>query len=195
MHNGIEIFKQISIDNENEINIDEIKSIIESLLFTSGEALSIDEISSIVEINKSALRKILNDMINEYTDAKRGIKLLCFNNKYQLCTKNTNSKYIKKLLKNNNKQSLSKAALETIAIIAYKQPITRQKIDMIRGVKSDSVLISLIDKKLIRESGRLEVVGRPILYETTDEFLKYFGLNNLDELPSINIEKLNDFEI
>lgn len=184
MNQDIEVFKQIAMDNdETPLDIREVKAIIEGLLFTSGEPLSRDEIAEILQIDKKTTGKIVGEMKNEYIKDRRGIQIVEFNNKYQLGTKPEHEKFIKKLLKTQNKQSLSRAAVETAAIIAYKQPITRMGVDSIRGVKCDRIIASLVEKKLIREVGRMDTPGRPILYATTDEFLKYFGLKSLSDLP------------
>lgn len=167
---------------------DKVKSIIESILFVSGDPLSLREIAITIELPPKYIEEILEEMIEEYNSYEgRGIKLICINGSYQLSTKNENSNYIQKLLKKNKRQSLSQASLESLAIIAYKQPITRIDIDEIRGVKSESAIQKLIEKNLIKESGRLEVPGRPILYSTTEEFLRQFGLHNLNELPSLDL--------
>ena len=133
-------------------------------------------------------------MQKEYEEEKRGIKLISINGEFQLVTKAENSDYIQKLLKKNKRQSLSQASLESLAIISYKQPITRVDIDEIRGVKSESALQRLLEKDLIKEVGRLEVPGRPILFGTTEEFLRQFGLKELKELPSLDLydDKEND---
>ena len=131
--------------------------------------------------------EVLNEMILDYEASLRGIKLISIKGEYQLVTKSENSDYIQKLLKKNKRQSLSQASLESLAIIAYKQPITRIDIDEIRGVKSESAIQKLIEKNLIKESGRLDVPGRPILYSTTNEFLRQFELNDLKELPSLDL--------
>ncbi len=161
-------------------------SIIESLLFVSGEPLDIKQIASIIECSVKFTEQLLEDMSKSYDIDSRGIKII--NNKgfYSLATKSDNSTYIEKLLGINSRQSLSQAALETLAIIAYKQPITRVEIDEIRGVKSDRAIYTLVEKGLIKESGRLDVIGRPILYGTTQEFLKYFDLENIDQMPSLD---------
>lgn len=183
------------------LNKDIYYSIIESLLFVSGEPLKIKDIASILECNMEFVNKLMNEMIKKYEAGDRGIKIININNEYQLVTKKENSTYIQKLLKVNIRQSLSQASLETLAIIAYKQPVTRVQIDEIRGVKSDSAVFNLLEKKLIKESGRMEVPGRPILYSTTDEFLKQFGFEKNSELPLLenllkqfkgNEEKNND---
>lgn len=164
-----------------------IKAIIEALLFVSGEPLSLRDIAVNLEITPKYTEEILGEMMLDYELSNRGIKLIVLNGAYQLVTKNEYSDYIQKLLKKNRRQSLSQASLESLAIIAYKQPITRVDIDEIRGVKSDSAIQKLIERELIAEVGRLEVPGRPILYGTTDEFLRQFGLAGLDELPSLDL--------
>lgn len=164
-----------------------IKSAIESLLFVSGNPLTARDISNALNMEVDLVLEILNEMINSYElDEDRGIKLISINKEYQLVSKAENSDYIQKLLKKNKRQSLSQASLESLAIVAYKQPITRIDIDEIRGVKSDSAIQKLIERDLIKEIGRLDVPGRPILYGTTEEFLRQFGLKELKELPSLD---------
>ena len=172
-----------------------IKSTIESLLFVSGDPLNIKDLSNALEISNKTIKNILEEMISEYEDEKRGINLISINGEYQLVTKAENSSYIQKLLKKNKRQSLSQASLESLAIIAYKQPITRVDIDEIRGVKSESAMQRLLEKDLIKEVGRLEVPGRPILYGTTDEFLRQFGLKELKDLPSLDLYEDKSNEI
>lgn len=164
-----------------------IKSAIEALLFVSGDPLTVKDLSNSLEVSPKFVANLLNEMVLEYEDEKRGIKLISINGEYQLVTKAENSDYIQKLLRKNKRQSLSQASLESLAIIAYKQPITRVDIDEIRGVKSDSALQRLLEKDLIKEVGRLEVPGRPILFGTTEEFLRQFGLKELKELPSLDL--------
>lgn len=166
-----------------------LKSSIESLLFVSGDPLTLKDISNALEVSAKTIKEILDEMMNEYDEEKRGIKLISINGEFQLVTKAENSNYIQKLLKKNKRQSLSQASLESLAIIAYKQPITRVDIDEIRGVKSESAMQRLLEKDLIKEVGRLEVPGRPILYGTTEEFLRQFGLRELNELPSLDLYK------
>lgn len=160
-------------------------SIIESLLFVSGEPLKIKQIANILELEISTTKLLIEELSKLYENNSHGIKLININDEYQLVTKKENSSYIQKLLKINSRQALSQAALETLSIIAYKQPITRVDIDEIRGVKSDRAIQTLMEKKLIKESGRLDVPGRPILFSTTEEFLRYFELETLEQMPSI----------
>lgn len=172
-------------------------SIIESLLFVSGEPLEIKQIASILECSVGFTKDLLSEMIKLYDIKNRGIKIININDNYSLVTKPENSDYIEKLLGTNSRQSLSQAALETLAIVAYKQPITRVDIDEIRGVKSDRAISNLVEKGLIKEGGRLDVPGRPILYGTTDEFLKYFGLQNIEQMPGLDeiIGEINSKEV
>ena len=165
----------------------DIKSAIESMLFVSGEPLALRELSNNLELKEKNVEEILSEMANEYEDKSRGIRLISINGAYQLVTKSENSDFVQKLLKKNKKHSLSQASIESLAIIAYKQPITRIDIDEIRGVKSESAIARLIERGLIKDIGRLEVPGRPILYGTTDEFLRQFGLETLKELPSLDL--------
>lgn len=164
-----------------------IKSVIESMLFVSGEPLSLRELSNNLEIKDKVIEEVIKEMMNEYEEKSRGIKLISIDGACQLVTKSENSDYIQKLLKKNKKHSLSQASIESLAIIAYKQPITRIDIDEIRGVKSESAIQKLVERGLIKDIGRLEVPGRPILYGTTDEFLRQFGLKTIKELPSLDL--------
>lgn len=190
MDENIKILKQITIDNaEIPLDIKEVKAIIEGLLFTSGEPLSRDEIAEILQIDKKTISKIILEMKDEFIKDRRGIQIVEFNNKYQLGTRPEHAKFIRKLLKTQSKQSLSRAAVETAAIIAYKQPVTRVRVDSIRGVKCDRIIASLVEKNLVKEMGRMDTPGRPILYGTTDEFLRYFGLKTLSELPALTNTK------
>jgi segregation and condensation protein B len=164
---------------------DSIKGIIECILFAAGDPLSLRELSEMTEINDKRIKKIIEDMNHDYNDAKRGLYIVEFNNKFQLSTKPEYGSYIKKLIKPEGRQNLSQAAMETLAIIAYRQPITRIDIDELRGVRSDRAIATLLEKGLIKEAGRMETVGRPILYGTTEDFLKYFGFKNIKELPEL----------
>jgi segregation and condensation protein B len=160
-------------------------SIIESLLFVTGEALKLTEMANILECSVDFTRQLTDELRVKYEEDHRGIKIIVTNDEYQFVTKSCNSEYVQKLLKTNIRQSLSQASLETLAIVAYKQPITRVEIEEIRGVKSDRGLYTLSEKKLIKESGRKNVPGRPIIYVTTDEFLKHFDFNSLQDMPGL----------
>lgn len=170
---------QIAEDNES------IRGIIECILFAAGDPISIRELSEMVEINDKRLKRIIEEMNEDYRDNSRGLYIVEFNNKYQLSTKPEYGSYVKKLIKPEGRQNLSQAAMETLAIVAYRQPITRVDIDELRGVRSDRAIATLLEKGLIKEAGRMDTVGRPILYGTTEDFLKYFGFKNIKELPEL----------
>lgn len=171
------------------MNNNNLKSIIESLLFAWGEPLNINEISKILNIKTFVLNQTLEDMVIEYSEnPNRGLIIQKFGNSYQLTTKKDNFEFIQNLLQTSVNKSLSNAAMETLSIIAYKQPVTKVEIELIRGVKCSNVIKGLVDKNLIKEVGKLDKPGKPTLYATTDEFLKHFGLISLDDLPSINLE-------
>lgn len=176
------------IEFEEIANKNKIYSIIESLLFVAGEPVTPLDIAKTMDLSVDEILSYLKEMIIMFEScSERGIKIISINGSFQLVTKNENSSFIQKFLKKNVRQSLSQASLESLAIIAYKQPITRIEIDEIRGVKSDSALQRLVEKNLIEETGRKEVPGRPILYGTTDEFLRHFALSDLDELPELEL--------
>lgn len=171
------------------------KGIIESLLFAAGdEGLTLKQISQVLELELGLTEEILKEMKEEYqNDENRGVKIVHFGDNYQLVTKKEHSVYLKKLVESPTTSTLSQAALETLAIISYKQPITRAEIEEIRGVKSERPLHTLIGKVLVKEVGRAEGTGRAILYGTTKEFLDYFGLRSLDELPPLPEKVDEDF--
>ena len=188
--------KGLQIPFMDDAKKSELKSAVEALLFASGEPLSIYELSNHLDEKSKTIELIIQEMMDAYEKVQtRGIKLISIKGKYQLVTKGENAEYIQKLLKKNKRQSLSQASIESLAIISYKQPITRIDIDEIRGVKSESALQRLIEKDLIKEVGRLEVPGRPILYGTTDEFLRQFDLRDLKDLPSLDLFEQDDDEV
>jgi segregation and condensation protein B len=168
-------------------------SILESLLFAAGdEGLSLKQLAEVLEVNELHASEMIEDLRQEYDrDDKRGIMIVQMAGTFQLATKKENAAYLKKLVDSPHTSALSQAALETLAIIAYKQPITRAEIEEIRGVKTERPLHTLMAKVLIKEVGRAEGTGRAILYGTTKEFLDYFGLKNLKELPQLP-EKVED---
>lgn len=164
----------------------EYKAIVEGLLFAAGdEGLSLQQIAAVLEVEEEQARAIIHMLKDEYDKQKRGIQLVELAGVFQLATRKEHAPYLKKLVESPSSTSLSQAALETLAIIAYRQPITRAEIEEIRGVKSDKPIQTLIAKALIKEVGRADGTGRPILYGTTKEFLDYFGLKTLEELPPL----------
>lgn len=162
-------------------------SILESLLFAAGdEGLSLKQLAEVLEVDTLMASEIIEELRKEYDrNDKRGIMIVQLAGTYQLATKKENAAYLKKLVDSPNTAALSQAALETLAIIAYKQPITRAEIEEIRGVKTERPLQTLMSKVLIKEVGRAEGSGRAYLYGTTKEFLDYFGLKSIQELPQL----------
>ncbi len=170
----------------------EIKSIIEALLFIWGDPLSLQDISEVLEVSKEDVKEIINEMMDDFNFNRRGIQIIQINDSFQLSTRSEHFEWVKKLCTPRNNKTLSSAALETLSIIAYKQPITKVEVEMIRGVKCDKALNTLLEKNMIKEVGRLEKTGRPILYGTTEEFLRSFGLSNIEELPKL--QTINESE-
>ncbi|WP_066049446.1 SMC-Scp complex subunit ScpB [Robertmurraya korlensis] len=167
--------------------------IVESLLFAAGdEGLTNKQIATVLEIEEVEAERIVRDLMDELSsNINRGITVVQLAGTYQLATKKENSIYLKRLVESPSTSTLSQAALETLAIIAYKQPITRAEIEEIRGVKTERPLHTLVGKVLVKEVGRAEGTGRAILYGTTKEFLDYFGLRSIEELPPLP-EKVDD---
>ena len=173
------------------------KAVLEGLLFVVGEdGLTIEQIEDVLEINEETAKELIRELKKDYEAEDRGLRIDFLGNRFKITTKFEHKEYYQKLLENPETNSLSQAALETLAIIAYNEPITRIQIDTIRGVGSVSILRKLVAKGFIKESGRSELPGRPILYETTNEFLDYFGLSSIEDLPSIDdiLQKVEEVE-
>jgi segregation and condensation protein B len=164
-----------------------LSAIIEGLLFVASEPVSLQQLAEVLNTNLEEIEKGLGDLDEMYITQERGLRIQKHNHKVSLTTHPLLSGLIEKFLGLEATVRLSRAALETLAIIAYRQPITRPGIDAIRGVNSDGVLKSLLAKELVREGGRAETPGRPIIYGTTEAFLQHFGLSSLEELPAFEI--------
>lgn len=162
-----------------------IMGLIESILFVSGEAVSVRKIADFLNMDKGKLRKIMDKLVENFNYRNGGLQIIKMNDHYQLATRPEYGEYIDKYFGIDKKQSLSQAMLETLSIIAYKQPITRIDIESIRGVKCEYTLGVLNDRGLIKEVGKMDAPGKPILYGTTDTFLKVFGLSSLEDLPPL----------
>ncbi len=163
-----------------------LKAVIEGLLFVVGDdGLDLDEISKILEISKDETKELIKELQNDYQSSDRGIRIDFLGDKLKLTTKKEHNMYYQKLLTTEDNNTLSQAALETLAIIAYNQPITRVKVDELRGISNNHIIRKLVAKGLIKEGGRSNMPGRPILYETTSEFLDYFGLSSIEDLPDM----------
>lgn len=176
-------------------NIKDLEAKIEAILFTMGEAVEADRIAVALEQDVTVVRNILRNMMIEYRESNRGIQIIELNDSFQLCTKPDMYEYIIRVAHAPRKHVLTDALLETLSIIAYKQPITRNEIAAIRGVNCDHAVSKLVEYNLVCELGRIEAPGRPIAFGTTEEFLRNFGLSSLSDLPIVNPEKLEDFKI
>lgn len=162
-----------------------LKGRIEAILFVAGEAVSVKDMAKALAVGEKELKAALDTMGSEYDYEQRGFMLKRFGDKVQLATRPLYSEDVLRLLQPVQQQSLSQAAMETLAVVAYKQPVTRAEVEQIRGVKCDYSLQSLTAKGLIQEAGRKDTIGRPILYATTDTFLSHFGLATLEDLPPL----------
>lgn len=185
---------------ENAENTEDIESgnrnlaaAIEAILFSVGDAVSVKELAKVLEAEENEVSTVIEYMVKEYEEEKRGIKIIKLEDSYQLCTKQEYYDYLIKLVNMPKKHVLTDALMETLSIIAYKQPITRQEIEAIRGVSCVHAINKLVEYKLIGEVGRLDAVGRPILFGTTEDFMRSFGVTSLDELPVITPDKIEDF--
>lgn len=172
---------------------DKLKGIIESILFTMGGAVELSDLARVLETDPDQLRWILCEMREEYKREGRGIGLIELENSWQMATRQENYDYIRKLVAQPKKRVLTDVLMETLSIIAYKQPVTRQEIENIRGVKCDFAVNKLVEYQLVRELGRLDTIGHPIVFGTTEEFLRCFGVASIDNLPDIDEVKKQDF--
>ncbi|MBQ4074454.1 MAG: SMC-Scp complex subunit ScpB [Clostridia bacterium] len=165
------------------MDIHELAHVIEAILFIAGEPVEIRELQRALEVTEMETQQAIDALDSDYSFHRRGICLKKFGNHIQLSTRAEYAPYVERLLQPIQKQSLSQSAMETLAVVAYRQPVTKLEIEAVRGVKCDYSVQSLVNKGLIEEVGRKETLGRPILYGTTDTFLSHFGLSSLTDLP------------
>ncbi|GAB6182181.1 SMC-Scp complex subunit ScpB [Desulfotomaculum defluvii] len=163
---------------------DQTKSALEALLFVASEPLTVQALARITEIDVADARELLLELAQEYGARPGGLKIVEVADTWQMCTRSECAPYIERLYRKSG-TGLSRAAIETLAIIAYRQPITRSEVELIRGVKIDSPINTLLERNLIEEKGRRDGPGRPVLYGTTHEFLKHFGLKDISDLPPL----------
>lgn len=178
-----------------ELQIKNLEARIEAILFTMGEAVELSGIAAAIEQDEDTTRKVLRNMMDRYEEEDRGIQMIELDGAFQLCTKASMYETILKIARVPKKNVLTEVLLETLSIIAYKQPITKIEIEAIRGVKTDHAVNKLIEYNLVCEVGRLDAPGRPILFGTTEDFLRHFGIQSLEDLPILNSEKLEDFKL
>lgn len=171
------------------------QAMIEGILFSMGGTVSKKQLLDALEINEDVLTYLMDQLKREYEKEERGIRLLELDDGYQLCTKPEYYEQLIKIVKHPKKSKLTDVMLETLSIIAYKQPVTKQEIEAIRGVKCDHPINKLLEYNLICEAGRLDAVGRPILFKTTEEFLRCFGVSSVKDLPVIQQDKVEDFKM
>ena len=169
------------------------KAIREAVLFTMGESVELSKLSELIECDEEQTKEILLQMKEVYDEDDRGITLMELNGSYQMCTKPDMYQYIIKIAKTPKKYVLTETVLETLSIIAYKQPVTRLEIEKVRGVSCDHAVNKLIEYELIHEVGRLDAPGRPLLFGTTEQFLRCFGVKSLSELPELNPDRMEEF--
>lgn len=168
-------------------------AVLEGLLFIVGDdGLTLNQMMDILEINSDEAKELLNKLKEKYESVDSGIRINFLGNTFKLTTKKEHREYFQKLIENEDSNVLSQAALETLAIVAYNQPITRLEVNEIRGVDSAQMIRKLTAKGLLKEAGRSDAIGRPILYATTSEFLDYFGLSTIEDLPKIEDLKIED---
>ena len=180
----------LPMDNKPKLELQERVGIVEAILFVTGDAVEKKELCRALEITEGELCETLDALESGYDFDRRGLRLLRFGEHVQLGTRPDYAPYVERLLQPVQKQSLSQAVMETLAVIAYRQPVTKAEIEQIRGVKCDYSVQSLVAKGLIEEVGRKEALGKPILYGTTDSFLRHFCISSLSELPQIDFSQL-----
>lgn len=177
-----------------QVEISKLEGIIEAILFTMGESVELHKIAVAIEHDDETTRKIIHQMQDKYEAEDRGVRIIELENAFQMCTKTEMYEYLIRVAKQPRKYVLTDVLLETLSIIAYKQPVTKLEIEKIRGVKSDHAVNKLVEYNLVCEVGRLDAPGKPILFGTTEEFLRRFSIHSVEELPSMNPEQIESFK-
>lgn len=176
------------------MNAREMEAIIEAILFTMGESVEVSRIAKVIEQDVRTTKKLIKNLMDRYEEEGRGIHIIELEHSYQMCTKKEMYEYLIRIAKQPKRYVLTDVVMETLSIIAYKQPITKMEIERIRGVSSDHAVNKLIEYDLVKEVGRMDTPGRPILFGTTEEFLRRFSVQSVDELPGVTPEKMEDFK-
>lgn len=176
------------------MEIKKLQGVIEAILFTMGESVELSRIAAAIEHDEETTRKLIYNMMDEYEEENRGIRIIELDNAFQMCTKKETYEYLIRIAKQPKRYVLTDVVLETLSIVAYKQPVTKLEIEKIRGVKSDHAVNKLVEYGLIEEVGRLDAPGRPLLFGTTEEFLRRFSVQSLEELPTLNPEQMEHFK-
>ena len=176
------------------MEIEKLQGAIEAILFTMGDSVELSKIAAAIGHDEETTRKIIHNMMDRYGEESRGIRIIELDNAFQMCTKKEMYEYLIRVAKQPKRYVLTDVLLETLSIIAYKQPVTKLEIEKIRGVKSDHAVNKLVEYGLVEETGRLDAPGRPLLFGTTEEFLRRFSVHSLDELPQLNPEQIEHFK-
>ncbi len=181
-------------EEQKPLSETEAEAVFEAILFTMGDTVEISKLADVARMDLRSAKKILKKMEEKYQSEERGIMLTQFENAVQLCTKPETYEYLIKIAKNPKKIVLTDTVIETLSIIAYKQPVTRLDVENIRGVNCDHAINKLLEYDLITELGRLDAPGRPILFGTTEQFLRTFGVKSLEELPELSTVQMEEFK-
>ena len=171
-----------------------LQAAIEAILFTMGESVELSKIAKAIEQDEQTTEELLQDLMKKYESKNRGIRIIELDKSYQMCTKKEMYDYLIRVAKQPKKYTLTDVLLETMSIIAYKQPITKIEVEKIRGVKSDHAVNKLVEYGLVEEVGRLDAPGRPMLFGTTEDFLRSFGVKSIDELPTISEDMVEQYK-
>lgn len=174
--------------------LEQQETIIEAVLFSMGESVELEKIAEVLELSKEETKNIIYGMMKKYEKENRGIQIIEIEDAFQMCTRKEMYEYLIKIAKQPKRHVLTDVLLETLSIIAYKQPITKLEIEKIRGVSCDHAVNKLVEYNLVCELGRLDAPGRPLLFGTTEEFLRSFGVQSLEELPVLNAEQVEEFK-
>ncbi len=171
-----------------------IRAAVEAILFAAGDSVEVSRLAAALELEPAEMEDILRRMMLRYEEEDRGIRLVELEDSWQLCTKTEHYEELIRVVKQPKKYTLTEVLLETLSIVAYKQPVTELEIEKIRGVKSDHAVNKLVEYGLIEEVGRMDAPGRPILFGTTEDFLRSFGVSSVEELPKISQQQMEDFK-
>lgn len=171
------------------------QAVIEAILFTMGDSVELSKLAEVIEEDKKVTKEIVYSLMEKYQEDSRGIAIIELEGSFQMCTKGEMYEYLIKVAKSPRKYVLTETVIETLSIIAYKQPVTKLEIEKIRGVSCDHAVNRLVEFNLVTELGRLDAPGRPLLFGTTEQFLRSFGVKSLEELPELNATQLEDFRM
>lgn len=172
----------------------EYKTVIESILFTMGNSVELEKIAAAIELDQNETKRLIDELAEEYKAENRGMRIIELEESYQMCTNQNTYEYLIRIAKQPKKHVLTDVLLETLSIIAYKQPVTKAEIERIRGVSCDHAVSKLVEYNLVMELGRMDAPGRPMLFGTTEEFLRSFGIHSLEELPEMSTLQMEEFK-